>query len=160
MRVTARPTSLRLGRGGHWIWAKGCLPPMLPLHPPPAPCAPITNAGEGRAGVRHDRPREGRQQPRGPPSAVRATPGHCMMPGRPRRGSFLTGGLHPAARPREGRPHSESRRLPAGSSSARTPGGTRQVESYSSTMHGPSTPPARAERGSTGVSIHPNPRPW
>ena len=56
-------------------------------------------------------------------------------------------------------PHSESTRLPLASTVACTPGGTKQVESYSSTMHGPSPPRAIAARATTGVSIQPSARP-
>jgi hypothetical protein len=45
--------------------------------------------------------------------------------------------------------------LPAESSSACAPGGTTQVESYSSTMSGPLRPAAESARASTGVSSQP-----
>ena len=45
--------------------------------------------------------------------------------------------------------------FPAPSRSARAPGGTTQVKSYSSTISGPARPPARSARPSTGVSSQP-----
>ena len=45
--------------------------------------------------------------------------------------------------------------IAAASSSARAPGGTRQVASYSSTMSGPARPPRRSPRETTGVSSQP-----
>jgi hypothetical protein len=42
------------------------------------------------------------------------------------------------------------------SSTAHAPGGTRQVASYSSTMHGPPWGSAKAPRCSTGVSNQPS----
>src|SRR5262249_31676250 len=53
-------------------------------------------------------------------------------------------------------PHVSSTTIfPPASSSARAPGGTRQVASYSSMMSGPTRALPRSERRSTGVSIHP-----